>query len=119
MRFGGSPLRTGSRVPDLSHRRVQLDVQALGQSHGDTGVAVPDGQVAAGEFKVVILRESSFFFFVSNSMMKRVYEVSIYQVKLAACTDLVPVFEGEGGEGCGVGKLQVGKVPVQDLAIPG
>ena len=29
----------------------------------------------------------------------------------------VPVLEGEGGEGRGVGKLQGGKVPVQDLKV--
>lgn len=38
---------------------------------------------------------------------------------MAACAHLVPVFEREGGEGRGVGKLQVGEVPIQDLAIPG
>ena len=38
---------------------------------------------------------------------------------MAACTYLIPVLEREGGEGCSVGKLQVGKVPVEDLPIPG
>ena len=32
---------------------------------------------------------------------------------------LVPVLEGEVGEGRGVGKLQVGKVPVDDLTVAG
>jgi len=32
---------------------------------------------------------------------------------------LVPVFEGQRRKGRGVGKLQVGKVPVQDLSVSG
>lgn len=48
--------RTGCRVSDLPHRRVQLDVQTLGQRHGDARVAVPHRQVAAGELEVVVLR---------------------------------------------------------------
>ena len=71
-------------VLDLSDHRIQFDVQSFWHGDGDAGVAVADGQVAAGELKVVVL---------------------------------VPVLEGEGGEGRGVGKLQVGKVPVQDLTV--
>lgn len=56
--MASSGVRTGGRVSDLPHRRVQLDVQAFGQSHGHARVAVPDCQVTAGELKVVILREN-------------------------------------------------------------
>lgn len=56
--LASSGVRTGGRVSDLPHCRVQLDVQAFGQSHGHARVAVPDCQVTAGELKVVILREN-------------------------------------------------------------
>lgn len=66
-----SVVRTGGRVSDLPHRCVQLDVQAFGQSHGDTRVSVPDCQVTAGELKVVILRENGSPFFVNSFTMQR------------------------------------------------
>lgn len=30
---------------------------------------------------------------------------------------LIPVFERQQRKGCGIGELQVGKVPIEDLAI--
>lgn len=50
---------TGRGVPDLPHRRVQLDVQTLRQRHGNARVAVPHRQVAACELEVVVLQRGN------------------------------------------------------------
>ena len=42
-------------------------------------------------------------------------EVGASELKIIV---LVPVLEGQSPEHTGIGKLQVGKVPVEDLSVP-
>lgn len=105
MRSDGPCARTRGRVADLSHRRVQFDVQALGQRHGNAGVAVPHSQVAPRELKVIVLCRKP-------TVNKSAVSTPRRKACRCACACLIPVLEREGGEGCSVGKLQVGKVPV-------